>query len=242
MSENTLIVEPIKRHAPDGLILCIACIAQFMVVLDVSIVNVALPRMGHDLHFSYSSAQWVVNAYVLTFAGFLLLGGRAADYFGRRHVYLTGIALFTLASIGAGFAQTGTQMVTDPRHSGHRRRDPLSRDAHDHRDDLPRRTSAQGDRRMERRSGRGRRGRRSARWHPHRAGLVALDLFHQRAARSRGGHRRRALFPRVAQPRRHLQARRHRLRPRHGWSRRSHLRGGEHDDPRLDLAYDPGAG
>jgi EmrB/QacA subfamily drug resistance transporter len=112
MSENTLTVEPIKRHAPDWLILCIACIAQFMVVLDVSIVNVALPRMGHDLHFSYSSAQWVVNAYVLTFAGFLLLGGRAADYFGRRHVYMTGIALFTLASIGAGFAQTGTQMVT----------------------------------------------------------------------------------------------------------------------------------
>jgi len=82
-----------------------------MVVLDVSIVNVALPRMGHDLHFSVSSAQWVVNAYVLTFAGFLLLGGRAADIFGRRRVYMTGIAIFTLASIGAGFAQTGSQMV-----------------------------------------------------------------------------------------------------------------------------------
>lgn len=111
MSENALAVETPKRHAPDWLILSIACIAQFMVVLDVSIVNVALPRMGHDLHFSYSSAQWVVNAYVLTFAGFLLLGGRAADFFGRRHVYLTGIALFTLASIGAGVAQTGTQMI-----------------------------------------------------------------------------------------------------------------------------------
>jgi EmrB/QacA subfamily drug resistance transporter len=112
MSENTLTIETVKRHAPDWLILSIACIAQFMVVLDVSIVNVALPRMGHDLHFSISSAQWVVNAYVLTFAGFLLLGGRAADYFGRRRVYMTGIVLFTLASIGAGFAQTGTQMVT----------------------------------------------------------------------------------------------------------------------------------
>ncbi len=100
-----------QRHAPDWIILSIACIAQFMVVLDVSIVNVALPRMGHDLHFTQSSTQWVVNAYVLTFAGFLLLGGRAADYFGRRHVYLIGIAIFTLASIGAGFAQTGGQMI-----------------------------------------------------------------------------------------------------------------------------------
>jgi MFS family permease len=61
------------------LILTIACVAQFMVVLDMSIVTVALPRMSHDLHFTLTSAQWVVNAYVLTFAGFQLLGGRAAD-------------------------------------------------------------------------------------------------------------------------------------------------------------------
>jgi EmrB/QacA subfamily drug resistance transporter len=100
-----------NRHSPDWLILSIACIAQFMVVLDVSIVNVALPRMGADLHFTYSSAQWVINAYVLTFAGFLLLGGRLADFFGRRHVYLAGIFIFTLASIGAGFAETGAQMI-----------------------------------------------------------------------------------------------------------------------------------
>jgi EmrB/QacA subfamily drug resistance transporter len=112
MSESTLDAPATNRHAPDWLILCIACIAQFMVVLDVSIVNVALPRMGHDLHFTQSSAQWVVNAYVLTFAGFLLLGGRACDFFGRRRVYITGIILFTLASIGAGVAQTGTEMIT----------------------------------------------------------------------------------------------------------------------------------
>src|ERR1700678_1113314 len=112
MSEDTVLVDAPQRHAPDWLILTIACIAQFMVVLDVSIVNVALPRMGHDLHFTYSSAQWVINAYVLTFAGFLLLGGRAADYFGRRHVYLTGIVVFTLASIGAGLAHNGTEMIT----------------------------------------------------------------------------------------------------------------------------------
>ena len=101
----------VHRHAPDWVILTVACVAQFMVVLDVSIVNVALPRMSHDLHFTYTSAQWVVNAYVLTFAGFLLLGGRAADIFGRRRVYLTGLAIFTIASIGAGFAATGGQMI-----------------------------------------------------------------------------------------------------------------------------------
>jgi EmrB/QacA subfamily drug resistance transporter len=112
MSESSIDVESANRHAPDWLILCIACIAQFMVVLDVSIVNVALPRMGHDLRFTYSSAQWVVNSYVLTFAGFLLLGGRACDFFGRRRVYITGIIIFTLASIGAGLAQTGAQMIT----------------------------------------------------------------------------------------------------------------------------------
>ena len=99
------------RHAPDWVILTIACLAQFMVVLDVSIVNVALPSMQRDLHFSASSSEWVVNAYVLTFAGFLLLGGRAADIFGRRRVYLAGLLVFVVASIGAGFAATGTQIV-----------------------------------------------------------------------------------------------------------------------------------
>ncbi len=111
MSENTVDVITPKRQAADWMILSIACIAQFMVVLDVSIVNVALPHMGHDLHFTYSSAQWVINAYVLTFAGFLLLGGRMADFFGRRHVYLIGMSIFTLASIGAGLAHSGTQMI-----------------------------------------------------------------------------------------------------------------------------------
>jgi MFS family permease len=102
---------PTHRHAPDWLILTIACVAQFMVVLDVSIVNVALPHMGFDLHLSQTKAQWIVNAYVLTFAGFLLLGGRCADLFGRRRVYLVGVFLFTLASIGAGVAHTGAEMI-----------------------------------------------------------------------------------------------------------------------------------
>jgi MFS family permease len=63
-----------RRQAPDGVILALACVAQFMVILDVSVVNVALPSIGRDLHYSPVGLQWVVNAYVLTFAGFLLLG------------------------------------------------------------------------------------------------------------------------------------------------------------------------
>ena len=93
-----------ERHARDGVILALACVAQFMVVLDVSIVTVALPSIGRDLHYSPGGLQWVVNAYVLTFAGFLLLGGRAADLFGRRRVYVFGLGLFTLASLAGGLA------------------------------------------------------------------------------------------------------------------------------------------
>ena len=68
-----------RGDAPDGVVLALACVAQFMVVLDVSIVTVALPSVGRDLHYTASGLQWVVNAYVLTFAGFLLFGGRAAS-------------------------------------------------------------------------------------------------------------------------------------------------------------------
>jgi EmrB/QacA subfamily drug resistance transporter len=95
-----------RRHAPDGVILALACVAQFMVILDVSVVNVALPSMGRDLHYSPVGLQWVVNAYVLTFAGFLLLGGRAADSFGRRRIFLFGLFLFVGASLLGGFAQS----------------------------------------------------------------------------------------------------------------------------------------
>jgi EmrB/QacA subfamily drug resistance transporter len=103
--------ERLQRHVPDGVVLAIACVAQFMVVLDVSIVNVALPSIGRDLHYTPSGLQWVVNAYVLTFAGFLLLGGRAADLFGRRRVFLFGLGLFTLASLAGGVAQDSTWLT-----------------------------------------------------------------------------------------------------------------------------------
>jgi EmrB/QacA subfamily drug resistance transporter len=86
---------PVRRN----LLLLVVCLAQLMVVLDVSIVNVALPSIRHDLGYTTTGLQWVVNAYTLTFAGFLMLGGRAADLLVRRRVFLAGTALFTLASI-----------------------------------------------------------------------------------------------------------------------------------------------
>jgi EmrB/QacA subfamily drug resistance transporter len=95
-----------RRNAPDWVILALACVAQFMVVLDVSVVNVALPSIGRDLHYSPIGLQWVVNAYVLTFAGFLLLGGRAADSFGRRRIFLAGLFLFTATSLVGGLAES----------------------------------------------------------------------------------------------------------------------------------------
>ncbi|HET9123997.1 MAG TPA: MFS transporter [Solirubrobacteraceae bacterium] len=86
--------------------LLLACLAQFMVVLDVSVVNVALPSIGTGLHFSEVQLQWVVNAYTVTFAGFMLLGGRAADLIGRRRVFVWGLGLFTLASLAGGVADS----------------------------------------------------------------------------------------------------------------------------------------
>src|SRR5256886_6901442 len=80
--------------------------APFVVVLGASIVNVALPSIGRALHFSQDSLSWVVNAYVLTFGGFLLLGGRMADVLGRRRVFMTGLVIFAVASLAGGFAQS----------------------------------------------------------------------------------------------------------------------------------------
>jgi EmrB/QacA subfamily drug resistance transporter len=82
-----------------------------MVVLDISIVNVALPAIGRDLDYSGVGLQWVVNAYVLTFAGFLLLGGRIADMIGRRRVFIAGLALFSLASLLGGLAQSSSELT-----------------------------------------------------------------------------------------------------------------------------------
>lgn len=77
----------------------LVCAGQFLVILDVSVVNVALPAMRTGLGLSELGLQWIVNAYVITFAGFMLLGGRAADLFGRKRIFVLGLALFTVASL-----------------------------------------------------------------------------------------------------------------------------------------------
>ena len=104
MSESA----PVTRK---GLALVLLAAAQFIVVLDASIVNVALPSMGRDLDFSQEDLSWVVNAYTLTFGGFLLLGGRLADLLGRRRVFVAGLILFSAASLAGGLAQSPGWLV-----------------------------------------------------------------------------------------------------------------------------------
>jgi EmrB/QacA subfamily drug resistance transporter len=91
--------------------LILLCFAQFIVVLDASIVNVALPSIGQALDFSQDNLAWVVNAYVLTFGGFLLLGGRLADLLGRRRVFIAGLLVVAVASLVAGFASNDGQLI-----------------------------------------------------------------------------------------------------------------------------------
>jgi len=91
--------------------LALLCSAFFMVILDVSIVNVALPSIKQELHFSQADLQWVLSAYALTFGGFLLLGGRAADLLGRRRVFMVGVALFTLASLACGLSNSEGTLI-----------------------------------------------------------------------------------------------------------------------------------
>ena len=93
------------------LALILLCTAQFMVVLDFSIVNVALPSIQHDLGFSTQNLQWIISAYSLTIGGFLLLGGRAADLFGRRRLLIAGLILFSFASLLGGLAQSPLQLI-----------------------------------------------------------------------------------------------------------------------------------
>jgi EmrB/QacA subfamily drug resistance transporter len=92
------------RSSGSGLLLAVCCVAQFMVILDLSIVNVALPSIQSSLGFSSPDLQWVVDAYAITFAGFLMLGGRAADRFGHRRMLVIGLVLFGLASLAGGAA------------------------------------------------------------------------------------------------------------------------------------------
>src|SRR5687767_6191512 len=93
------------------LALLVLCLGDLMIVLDVTIVGVALPSIQEDLGFSEASLAWVVNAYLLTFGGFLLLGGRLGDILGHRRLFLIGIAFFTLASLVCGLASSQELLV-----------------------------------------------------------------------------------------------------------------------------------
>src|SRR5256885_5863009 len=103
-----------RRDSPTTsrwLSLIILCIGFLMIVVDMTIVNVALPSMRRDLGFSQADLAWVVNAYLIAFGGFLLLAGRMGDLIGRRKVFLAGVFLFTVASVGTGFAPAAGNLI-----------------------------------------------------------------------------------------------------------------------------------
>ena len=104
-----------ERTAVSGasrwLVLAVTAAAQFMVILDVSVVNVALPAIKDDLHFSQEGLQWVITAYAILFGGVLLLGGRLADLLGRRRVFMAGVGLFTFASLLSGLASSEGELI-----------------------------------------------------------------------------------------------------------------------------------
>src|SRR5215475_7559375 len=93
------------------LVLAVTVVAQFMVIVDVAVVNVALPSIKHDLHFSQESLQWVITAYSILFGGTLLLGGRLADLLGRRRLFMAGVTVFTLGSLLSGLAWSEASLI-----------------------------------------------------------------------------------------------------------------------------------
>ncbi len=178
--------DPAAARDKRWIALILLCSAQFVVVLDASIVNVALPTIGEALKFTESSLPWVVNAYVLTFGGFLLLGGRLADLLGRRRVFMFGLVLFALASLAGGLASNFRAADRRPRRAGAGRRDPLPRRPLDRRHHLQRRRRAQqsaGD--LGRGRGLRRRRRRPPRRRPHRIPRLGMGAVGERADRDR---------------------------------------------------------
>ena len=205
MSATSIETPPTTAAASEGrrvnkwLILVIACLAQFMVVLDITVVNIALPSIQTGLNFSSANLQWVVNGYTLIFGGFLLLGGRAADLMGRKRLFVAGVILFSAASLLNGLAQSSgiliagrmlqglggalvspaalaiiTTTFTDTERADQGTRDLVG----DRRLGLSRRTAA---------------GRR-----PDRRRVVAVGVLHQRPDRARHDRPGRALHRRVA--------------------------------------------
>src|SRR5271156_3521373 len=103
-----------SRRAPPraGIVLAVLCSAQVILAVDVTVVNVANATIERALGFTSANLQWTITAYALTFGGFLLLGGRVADLFGRRQLFITGIAGFALASLGGGVAHNSVELIS----------------------------------------------------------------------------------------------------------------------------------
>ena len=167
--------------------LALLCMTQFMVVLDASIVNIALPTIGREVGISQENLSWVVNAYVLTFGGFLLLGGRMADLLGRRRIFMAGLVIVAVASLFAGFAPNEGVLIAARAGAGARSGDHRAERALDRHDDLPGRLRAkQGAGRLGR-GGRLRRRRGSAAGRcPHRRARLGVGPVGERARRARG--------------------------------------------------------
>ena len=113
--------------------LFVVCLGQLMIVLDTTIVNVALPSIQRDLHFSQSNLTWVIDGYLITFGSLLLLAGRLGDLFGRKRIFLTGLASFVVASMICGLAQTDAMLIGARFAAGSRSRPHLGGGGRDHR-------------------------------------------------------------------------------------------------------------
>ena len=219
------------------LALIVLCLGVLMIVLDTTIVNVALPSIREDLHFSETSLVWVVNAYMLTFGGFLLLGGRLGDLYGHRRMFLLGLTLFTLASLGLRPCQLAEAADRRARGAGSGRRGGFGdRAVADHESVHRSRRAGEGHGHLRFRLRRRRQHRRAARRRAHERAQLALDIPGQSADRDRGLRRLRAAS---------AEARRKRARRASGRRGRGHgddlpdardLRDRQWQRSRLDLA------
>ena len=227
---------PLSREA--RALLALLLLGQFLVVLDISVVNVALPSIQSALGLSSTGLQWVVNGYTIAYAGFLLLGGRLADVIGQRRAFMAGVALFAAGSLVGGLAGSSGVAAHGARRAGARRRRPLPRDADDPALLVRRGAAARagdglvdGDRR------RGRRHRRPGRRRAHGAAVLALGAAGERPGRARGPRDGGAAAHR---PRRRAPAAPGRARRRHRHRRPRRARVRDHADrgARLDLRAD----
>ena len=184
---------PRRGSGRPGIALAIMLSAQLMIILDMTVVNIALPHIQANLHFSATSLSWVLNGYVLTSGGLLLLGGRAGDILGRRRTFIAGISLFTLASLAGGLSTTASLLIAARARAGSGRRARRARRARPDRDQFPGRPGT--DPRARDLHGRDHRrllARPGARRDHHRMAVLAVGAVHQRADRHRGGSGRAA--------------------------------------------------